>query len=86
MLIYNISGAYVPLTKEGNNIVDGVLASCYPSVNHDVSHFGLILMKWFPEIVEQIFSDDDGLHNFANIGKNILEIINLNDEQYKSAL
>ena len=51
MLIYNISGAYVPLTKEGKIIVDGVLASCYPSINHYMSHFGLILIKWFPEIV-----------------------------------
>ena len=32
-------GANVPLTKEGNIMVDGVLASCYPSADHDFGPF-----------------------------------------------
>ena len=45
-------GAYVPLTFEGIIMVDGVLASCYPSVNHDLSQIGMTPMQWFPEVVE----------------------------------
>ena len=31
-------GAYVPLTKVGKIIVDGVLTSCYADFDHDVAH------------------------------------------------
>ena len=48
-------------------MVDGVLASCYPSMNHDLSHFGTALIRWFPGVMERIFGDDNGLHNYAKI-------------------
>ena len=32
-------GAFVPLTMKGNIVVDGVLASCYASFDHDLAHF-----------------------------------------------
>ena len=31
-------GAYVPLTEDGNILVDGVLASCYASFDHGLAH------------------------------------------------
>ena len=34
-----LPGAYIPLTVEGNIIVDGVLASCHASADHGVAHF-----------------------------------------------
>ena len=86
MLIYQIPGAYVPLTKEGSIIVDGVLASCYPSVNHDLSNFGMTPMKWFPEVVEWIFGEDNGLQSFAIIAENIGNIIDIDYQNYQSVL
>ena len=53
-------GTYVPLTMEGNIIVDGVLASCYPFVNHDLAHYGMTPMRWFSEIMGIIFGEDKG--------------------------
>ena len=53
-------GAYAPLTKDGNILVDGVLASSYAGVDHDLSHLTMIPMQWYPEIIEQIFLDEIG--------------------------
>ena len=45
-----ILGAYVPLTRQGNIVVDGVLTSCYPSVPHDLAHIVMLPMTWFPRM------------------------------------
>ena len=70
------SGAFVPLTMEGNIMVDGVLASCYASADHDISHFLLTPMRWFPEMMEWIFGDDYGFSvyykTWAEIGAMIV--------------
>ena len=60
-------GAYVPLTKEGNIMVDGVLASCYPSADHDILHFGMIPIQWFPETTEWIFGAENGFQGYVEI-------------------
>ena len=52
-------GAYVPLTSEGNIIVDGVLASCYAhSPDHNLAHFGMTPLRCFPDIMQCIFGED----------------------------
>ena len=48
-------GAYSPLTMEGNIMVDGILASCYAYGDHDSAHFGMMPIRWFPELIEWIF-------------------------------
>ena len=63
--LYFSPGAYVPLTGEGNIVVDGVLASCYPSIDHDLAHIGMAPMRWFPEIIQLIFGDDNGFSSFV---------------------
>ena len=60
-------GANVPLTKEGNIMVDGVLASCYPSADHDLVHFIMTPIQWFPETTEWIFSDENGFQGYVKI-------------------
>ena len=52
---------------EGNIIVDGILASCYPSADHDISHIVLVPIQWFPEMVDWIFGDDSGLQVYIKI-------------------
>ena len=64
-------GAHVPLTMEGNIMVDGVLASCYAFTNHDLAHLGMSPMRIYPEIVEWIFGKDKESQGFMNIVDNM---------------
>ena len=43
---------------EGNIVVDGVLVSCYDSIDHDIAHCGMIPMQWFPGLVNWIFGEE----------------------------
>ena len=60
-------GAYTPLTREGNIIVDGILASCYASTDHDLGHLVMKPLHWFPEIVEWIFGNKNKISAYAEI-------------------
>ena len=64
-------GAYVPLTKEGNIMVDNILASCYASVDHEWAHISMMPTRWFPEIVQWIFGGDEGFVTFAKTTKEL---------------
>ena len=68
---YCLTGAYVPLTMEGNIIVDDVLVSFYASVDHDLAHLIMTPMQRFPEIMEWIFGDDAGFPVFVNTLKEL---------------
>ena len=61
------TGAYVPITEEGNIVVDGVVVSCYPSYHHDVVHIGLTPLNWFPDATDWIFGGDNGFSVFVKI-------------------
>ena len=67
----NIVGAYVPLTDEGNIVVDGILSSCYASFDHDLAHIAMTPMKWFPELIEWIFGNNNGMQGYLSIAKTI---------------
>ena len=60
-------GTYIPLTTEGKIIVNGILASCYPAVDHDMIHIGMTPIQLFPEMIEWIFGDDKGFQAFVSI-------------------
>ena len=69
--MYLLTGAYVPLTNEGTIVVDGILASCYASLDHDLAHFALTPMKWFPNSIESIFGQNNGMQGYLNIAKTL---------------
>ena len=50
-------GAFVPLTKKGKIIVDGVLASCYAGFDHDLAHFLMSPMQHLSEVFEWTFGN-----------------------------
>ena len=51
--------------------MDGVLASCYASLDHDLAHFIMTPMQWFPEVLEWIFNVDKGFQGYVIIAKEL---------------
>ena len=64
-----IQGAFVPLTMEGNIMVDGVLASCHASIDHDLAHIGMMPIIWFPKIMELFFGREDEMSLFVKLAE-----------------
>ena len=62
-------GAFVPLTMEGNIVVDGVLASSYSSIDHDLAHLGMAPLQWILEIVVWVFGNDRNIPGFVMLAK-----------------
>ena len=69
-LIY-LTGAYTPVTMEGTVVVDGILASCYASVDHDLAHFSMKPMQWYPGIIQWIFGNNIVMHEYVRIAKSV---------------
>ena len=42
-------------------MVDGVLASCYSSLDHDLLHAAMTPLQWFPEVTNWTFGEENGL-------------------------
>ena len=65
------SGAFVPLTKEGNILVDGILASCYASFDHDIQHIVMKPLLWFPSIMDQLLGEEKSMHAYVTLLQHI---------------
>ena len=68
---------------EGNLVVDGILASCYPSANHDFAHLAMTPIKWFPMITKWIFGEDTGFQVYHSISDHIGEWILPNRQMWE---
>ena len=56
---------------EGNILVNGVLASCYPSAYHDLANIGMKPVQLFPDIMEWIFGVDNGFSVYAKVTEDV---------------
>ena len=77
----NFLGAYVPVTREGKIIVDGVLASCYSDFHHDLAHWIMTPMESLPAVVTWIFGEDTGYQVYVSTWSQ-LGLMLLPDERY----
>ena len=59
------------MTMEGNIVIDGVLASCYPSAHHDLAHIGMIPIRWFPDTFKWIFGNENGILFYVTMTEEI---------------
>ena len=69
--MFLLPGAFVPLTSEGNIIVDGVLTSCYASFDHDLAHIAMIPVHWFSDVIQLVFGEDVNISAYVMIVKEI---------------
>ena len=73
--IHYVLGAYVPLTADGNIVVEGVLVSCYASFDHDLAHFAMAPIQWCPEIIRWIFGINKGYPGYVSIAKEVGRLV-----------
>ena len=64
----------MPITTEGNIVVDGILASCYATYDHDMVHVTMAPLRWFPQMTHWIFGEKDGIPLFVNLIKEMAEL------------
>ena len=61
----------MPVTLEGNIMVDGVLASCYASSDHDLAHFAMAPIRWLPEFTEWVFGENNGFPGYVVLAEQL---------------
>ena len=66
---------------EGNIIIDGVLASCYASFDHNLAHLGMVPIKLFPEITDWILGWDNAGPSYVNIVQELNNLMFLFEQQ-----
>ena len=59
-------------------MVDGVLASCYASADHDLAHIVMTPIRWFPDVIGWIFGQKNGHLGYVDFleefGRSLLPI------------
>ena len=52
---------------EGKIVAEGVLASCYATVDHDLGHIGTTPIRWFPGMTNWIFGENNGSPGYVDV-------------------
>ena len=60
---------------EGNILVDGVLASCYASFDHDAQHVAMKPLLWFPSIMDLLLGEEKSIHSYVTILQHMGEMM-----------
>ena len=55
--------------------MDGVLASCYASIDHNLGHIGMTPMRWFPGIMEYVFGNSEGTSAFISLAEKVGHLV-----------
>ena len=63
------SGAYVPVTEDGNIVVDRILASFYASFDHNLAHIVMKPIQWYTGIIEWLFGMYNRYPGYVSIAK-----------------
>ena len=56
---------------EGNIVVDGVLASCYGIVDHDMVRIVIKPIQWYPGIIDLVFGDENGVSGYVSLAQDL---------------
>ena len=67
---------------EGTIVVDRILASCYPSVHHDIAHLVMTPIRYFPQLIMSIFHEENGFSGFVKIMEDLGRWENPNSQQF----
>ena len=62
---------------EGNILVDGVLASCYASFNHDIQHVVMKPLLWFPSMMDLLLGEEKAIHSYVTILQHVGEMMSV---------
>ena len=79
-------GAFVPLTMEGNIVVDGVLASCYAAIDHNLAHIGMTPLRWFPDVLEWMFGEGKGSESYVQFAGELAKGLLPCGQLYKASI
>ena len=69
--VYIFKGVYVPLTVEGNIMIDGILASCYTVVDHDLGQIVMKPVQQYFDIMEFVFGNENGVSAYVSVAQNL---------------
>ena len=65
------------MTMEGNILVDGVVASCYATFNHDIQHVVMKPLLWFPSIMDLLLGENKSMHSYVTILEHVAGMMSL---------
>ena len=69
------------ITMEGNIVVDDVLASCYASSDHDIAHFVMAPIRWFPDFLKLFSAKENVFLMYVAIAKEIGKWLATSEQQ-----
>ena len=56
---------------EGNIVVDGVLASCYAAVDHDICQIAMKPVQHYSDITKLVFGNENGVSVYVSVLQNL---------------